>query len=141
MNQVFTSKTISDLHRQIESFMKDHDVYDYDNVTIVTERVKDETPAGYHWKATLMPTDAASAMKELLVDEHEYINHFWCWDDIRGLETGGREFTEDEVADIASRVESMVDCNYGINWDFIDQIAQEVAPEAYEEFTDEDEEG
>lgn len=138
MKEVFTSTTKQDLDDNINEFIENHDVIDWPFVTIVTEIVKDETPAGYHWKGTLVPKDTVSAMKDLLCEEHEFIRHFWCKDDIRGLETGGRAFTEEEVELIAQKVESQVDCCYGINWDFIDDIAQDVAPGAYREFVEDD---
>lgn len=56
MKEVFTALTISALHSQIETFMEEHDTYEWENVTIVTEKVYDETaPFEYRWKATLTP--------------------------------------------------------------------------------------
>jgi hypothetical protein len=133
MNQFFTSETISDLHGQIELFMEHHGVYDWTNLTIVTERVVGDEEGDYWYSATLIPKDTASALKDLLCDEHEIIRHFWCKNDIRGLETGGRAFTEEEVELIAKKVEARADCEYGINWQYIDDIAQDIAPDAYVE--------
>lgn len=139
MKEVFIADTYHELSSQIGSFMEDHDIYDYENVTIVIGKVKDDLANDeYYWKATLVPNTIKGTMQDLLCEEHEIIRHFWCKDDIRGLETGGRSFTEEEVDAIAAKMESRVDCCYGINWDFIDDIAQDVAPDAYAECVEED---
>lgn len=132
MKEIFTSETFQLLSDRIDTFMEEHDVYDYDNVTIVVEKVKDETdPAGYIWKATLTPKDTANALQDLLVEEHEIIRHFWCKDDIRGVNGSMLTLTEEQVDAIARKMESVVDCEYGINWQFINDIAWEIAPEAF----------
>ena len=67
MKEIFTSDTFQMLSDRIDTFMEEHDVYDYDNVTIVIEKVADETdPSGYIWKATLIPKDTNSALVDML---------------------------------------------------------------------------
>ena len=84
MKEIFTSETFQMLSDRIDTFMEEHDVYDYDNVTIVVEKVKDETdPAGYIWKATLAPKDTASTLKDMLVEEHGYVNFFVSSEEIK----------------------------------------------------------
>ena len=84
--------------------------------------------------------DMKEACKTILCEEHEVMRHFWCKDDIRGLETGGRKFTEEEVDAIFEQAERQVDCQYGVNWEYLDQIAQDVAFEAYAEEAEPEEE-
>ncbi len=131
MNQVFTSETYGDLSRKIEEFMENYDVYDYDNVTIVTEKVNGEKPDSYHWKATLIPKNTSSALKELLVEEHGVINLFWNKEDIVEIaaQDNRRSLTNDEVDEIARQLANS-DCEYGISWQTIREITLAVCPDA-----------
>ena len=65
MKEIFTSSTYADLSAKIEEFMENHEVYDWQLVTIVTEKI-DEQNGDYHWKATLVPKDTNSALVDML---------------------------------------------------------------------------
>lgn len=141
MKEVFTSETFQTLSDYIDAFMEDHDVYDYDNVTIVIEKAKDETPAGYHWKATLTPKPTASALRDMLVEEHEFIEHFWVYEDIRGRAADlGYGDIEGDIDEISEKISDRVDCEYGLNWQLIDDMIFEVLGEPGNEDDDEEEE-
>lgn len=137
MNQVFTSETYGDLSRKIEEFMENYDVYDYDNVTIVTEKVNGEKPDNYHWKATLIPKDTASALKELLVEEYGYVDVFWHEDDILGRldelfeddEIPCDTLTQEQLAAVKHDLSSTHDAEQGLTWEGIDCAIRSVFEE------------
>jgi hypothetical protein len=140
MNQTFKADTIGELHSQIESFMEAHDVYNWGNMTIVTEKMADELANDeYYYKATLTPKDTASALKELLVDEHGVIDLFWNKEDIIELaaQDKRRALTSDEVGAIAKRLANN-DCEYGISWQTIRDITLTVCPDAVSMDEDDD---
>lgn len=83
MKEVFTSSTKDGLDDQMREFIENYDVIDWPNITIVTEIVNDDTPSGYHWRATLVPKDTASVLKYLLVEEHGHMKVFWDEKDIQ----------------------------------------------------------
>ena len=128
MKEIFTSETFQMLSDRIDTFMEEHDVYDYDNVTIIIEKVADEAdPSGYTWKATLMPKDTRNTMKDLLVEEHGLVRFFFTEDDISdcvaSLHGDGTipvdELTREQMEHV-KYVLSNCDAEYGINWDAIE---------------------
>lgn len=127
MKEVFTSETFQTLSDYIDAFMEDHDVYDYENVTIVIEKAKDNTPTGYHWKATLIPKDTRNALEDLLVEEHRIVRLFFSEEDITGRVEALFEYDLIPVTRLTrGQMESVKhvlansDCEYGLNWDAID---------------------
>ncbi len=138
MNQVFTSETHGDLSRKIEEFMENYDVYDYDNVTIVTEKVNGEKPDSYHWKATLMPKDAIQVAKDLLV-ENGYIGFFVSSDEIKAVATDTqRELTDEEVSSVVEFL-SHNDLETGLCEGAISEAISEVCPDATDQDWDDEE--
>ena len=47
MKEIFTSETFQMLSDRIDTFMEEHDVYDYDNVTIIIEKVAERIDEDY----------------------------------------------------------------------------------------------
>ncbi len=141
MKEVFTSGTKDGLDDQLREFIENHDVIDWPFVTIVTEIVKDDTPAGYHWKATLTPKPTADTLKDMLVEEHGVVGLFWNKEDIVELaaQDGCRELTSEEVDEIARQLANN-DCEYGINWQAIREITMAVCPDAVSMDDDDNEE-
>lgn len=138
MNQIFTADTFGELSRQIETFVEEHDVFDYDSVTIVTEKVGDDTPAGYHWKATLMPKYTDSALKDLLVEEHGYVDFFVSSEEIRAVATDmQRELSDEEVASVVDFL-SHNDLEIGLCEGAISGAISEICPDATDQDWDED---
>ena len=140
MKEIFTSETFQMLSDRIDTFMEEHDVYDYDNVTIIIEKVADEAdPSGYTWKATLMPKDAQNALEDLLVEEYGIVRHFWQKEDIRGrMKELCIEINEEVVDEVAISLGSKVDSSIGLNWDVIDYWIEEFTMNA--EMTEDDDE-
>lgn len=142
MKEIFTSETFQMLSDRIDTFMEEHDVYDYDNVTIVVEKVKDETDlAGYIWKATLVPKDTASTLKDMLVEEHGIVRHFWSKVDIQEWATNRyRALTDDELEKVAYSL-AKTDCEYGISWQTIDDTITNLIDFGDDEGEEEDDSG
>lgn len=129
MKEVFIFETFQALSDRLDMFIEENEVYQHPDVTIVIEKVTEG--GNYHWKATLMLEDTKETMIKLLCEEHEVIRHIWDKNDIRELETV-RPLTEEEVDQIAMDIERYVDCEYGINWQYIQDMAEQVAPDAFE---------
>lgn len=101
MKEIFTSETFQMLSDRIDTFMEEHDVYDYDNVTILVEKVSNELePSGYHWKATLIPTDSIEAAKQTLTNAG-YVDFFVSSEEVRAIAIEEqRELTPYELAGV-----------------------------------------
>lgn len=140
MKEVFTADTYHELSYKIDSFMEDHDIYDYENVTIVIGKVKDDLANDeYCWRATLMPKPTDDALKDMLVEEHEFIDHFWVYEDIRGrAEELGYGDIEGDIDEISEKISDRVDCEYGLNWQLVDDMIFEVLGEPDNEDDDEE---
>lgn len=116
MKEIIKANSLHRLNLQVTEFVENH-LSMADQLTIVTTITNGE------YVATIIQKDAGDAMKELLVDEHEYIDHFWMYEDIRGrLKELGYEDYEDEICEIAQGISSKVDCEYGLTWQFIDDM-------------------
>lgn len=141
MKEVFTSGTKDGLDDQMREFIENHDVIDWPNVTIVTEIVKDDTPSGYHWKATLVPKDTASTLKDMLAEEHGIVRHFWSKVDIQEWATNRyRALTDDELEKVAYSL-AKTDCEYGISWQTIDDTITNLIDFGDDEWEEEDDNG
>ncbi len=138
MKEVFTSETFQTLSDYIDAFMEDHDIYDYENVTIVIEKAKDDTPAGYHWKATLMPNPTADALKGMLV-ENGYVDFFVSSEEIRMVaEDMQRELSDEEVASVMEFL-SHNDLETGLCELAIEGAISEVCPDGADQEWEEEE--
>ena len=133
MKEVFTSSTYGGLNRKIEEFMENHDVYDWDNVTIVTEKVADkDDKKDYWWSATLMPKDTAIALKGLLVEEHGCVDVFWTEHDInerveelhKNGELPSNKLTPEQMG-VVKRHLMDTDWEYGLSWYSVDSAIKE----------------
>lgn len=133
MKEVFTALTISALHSQIEEFMELHDAYEWDMITIVTEKVYDETaPFLYRWKATLTPEGTIQATKDLLC-ERGYVHFFVSSEEVMAIATDmQREMNEEELKAVLRSL-SMNDMGIGINEEAIQFAISEVCPTATDE--------
>ena len=87
-------------------------------MSIVTGKVKDDTPAGYHWKATLTPNDPIQAAKDFLV-ANGYVNFFVSSEEIRMVAAeDGKELSDEELSDVIE-ILSNNDLDTGISEDAV----------------------
>lgn len=140
MKEVITAETYQSLFARIGEFMESHDTYGHDNLTIVVERVAQghEDERDYWWSATLVPKDAASALKDLLVDEHGYVGFFVSSEEVRDVATDmQRELTDEELADVVKYL-SQNDLETGLCELAIEGAISEVCPDATDQEWDEE---
>lgn len=123
MKEIFTSSTKQGLDDKINEFMENHDVYGWDNVTIVTEKVKDETDtAGYIWKATLTPLHTHEALVTQLCEEHGLVRHLLHEEDIQALLKNMPYRLSPEQMEQVKHSMANTDCNDGLTWYNIENI-------------------
>jgi hypothetical protein len=61
-----------------------------------------------------------------VLDQRQCIAHIWKVEDVKSIR---EHLTNDEAWHVLQLVEKRLDSNYGINWDFIADVADELYPE------------
>jgi len=119
MKEKIKSSTLGGLNKKIEEFMENYGGYEWDFTTIVIgQNFLGEHE--YEWVATISPKPTADTLKELLVEEHGIVRHFWSKVDIQEWATNRyRALTDNELEKVADSL-SKTDCEYGISWQTID---------------------
>jgi hypothetical protein len=65
------------------------------------------------------------------LDIHNYFHErrlvaiIWCTEDVQGRRP---DLTDDQAWEVLKRCERGHDCNYGVTWDLIDWVAEEMFP-------------